>query len=351
MYGLLLSLLFNMRPTNMFVAPSLALYWVAMSGCRWTPLEVVRASVTKGTVVAAIAFALPSLASMLLGNWYGGAYGGLVAFDRSLENLIWYWGYMLSWIGAPFVLPLAAFGAFQLWQRDRPLTLALVSLLIIWPAVHSPFLFVSARYMLPSMFALFFLCSIGFSGLIAHREGASWKHARAWAVCSVAFMTLLFATASGLTVSNWDTTAAESDAGLSGELKPVMRELPAGTLVVTSVSRAFVQEDYPLEYIDLFDQSVAYLDRDEGVAATVAAVQSKLANGDQVYYLFSHMDTDRRNIGGIWNHFGRYYQGVDAEFEMTGVFRPRHERDGNEPWILYKVTLPLDTPSQASTTP
>ncbi len=357
MYGLMLSLLFNIRPTNAFVVPSLAVYWIAILVPRWTPLDVLKASISKGTVAAGAAFALPSLGSMLLGNWYGGAYGGLVAFDDCLDNLTWYWGYLVPWIGAPFLVPLAALGVLRLWKDNRPLTLALGSLLIIWPVVHSPFLFVSGRYMLPSMLALFFFCSVGFSGLMADREGQRagvlWKPVRAWAVVSLAVLASLFVFAAGIIASDWKRMAAESDAGLAGEFRPILEQLPAGTLVVTSVSRAFVQEDFPLQYVDLFDQSVAYLNRDEGVAATVAAVQAKLGQGDQVYYLYSHMDTDMRNIGGIWDYFGRYYQGLDAEFEMTEVFRAVHERGGIEPWILYRIAFepPLDAENQTTQTP
>ena len=338
-YGLLLALLFNIRPTNVFLVAPLVVYWLTENGVSWRPMAVARALLSKELIAVGVALALPCAVSVLAGNWYGGAYGGLLSFDQFSSNLTEYWRQIVAtWLGLLLLCVPVAVGLVELWRTRRPLALGLVSFLAIWPVVHSPFLFAAARYMEPAVVAWLFLAATGVSAAFAGRKLAARKIPRVWCIASLPWFCLLLGLGSAFMVVEWDDQAAQSDAGLAAEMKPVLRELPREALMISAVTRAFSEDDFSIEYADLFDQAVEFKDKQAGVSDLGERTRSALAAGRQVYYLYSHMEADNRIFGGVWDSFRAYFDGLDEDFEMTEVHRTQHRRGGKEPWVLFQVS-------------
>jgi hypothetical protein len=214
---------------------------------------------------------------------------------------------------------------------------ALVSFLAIWPVVHSPFLFADGRYMAPATVVLLFLAAKGVSAGV----GRTWTGPRAvryWCLFSLATACALFGVVSGMIVSRWGELASESDATLAAELRPILSELPPEALMISAVTRAFSEDGFSFEYVDLFDESVAFKDRSAGVENLRVRTREALAEGRHVYYLYSHMETDNRLFGGIWASFHAYFGGLDSEFNVTEVGQAEHKRGGREPWVLFELS-------------
>jgi hypothetical protein len=339
-FGLLLALLFNIRPTSVFVAPPLVLYWLAESGTSWRPAPVFRALLSKELIVTALALAIPCGVSVLAGNWYGGGYGGLVAFDRFFHNLAQYWDWIVfTRLGLIFLSVPLLIGAVQLWRTRPSLALGILSFLALWPVAHSPFYFADGRYMAPAVVLALFLAALGFSKAIA---GLAPMRAltRLWSVTALAALVALFGLSDGIMLVEADLRAAQSDAGMAAEMRPFLEDLAPNALVISAVTRAFHNDGIPGEYVDLFDQAVEFRGKAEGAADLRARANAVLSAGRPVYYLYSHMEADNRVFGGVWDRFQAYFDALDADFEMTEVQRTKHRRGGKEPWVLFKVSAP-----------
>ena len=339
-FGLLLALLFNIRPTAVSVVPSLALYWLAGLEVALRPKPALAAVFSKEMMAAALGLSLPCAVSMLGGNWYGGAYGGLLSFDAFAHNMTYFWdSILLTWFGVVFFLFPAAVGLVYLWQDRRPLALGLGSFLIVWPASHSPFLFAEARYMAPAVVVLLFLVACGVSAAVSRRIALPIV-GRVWCAMSLFSLSALFLLGSGLLLADWHTIASRTSAGAGAQMRPVLQALPSDAVVISAVTRTFQADGIPVEYVDLFDQSVKFREREAGVADLDGRTRRAVAAGRPVYYLYSHMENDRRLFGGIWGSFHAYFDGLSRGFEMVELARVQQGPQGDEPWILYQLVGP-----------
>jgi hypothetical protein len=339
-YGLLLALLVNFRPSNAVLLPGLALYWLALSGAGLRPTSILRELLSAPLLTFAATFAAVCAISVVAGQWFGGGYSGLVSFERFLPNLLGYLAYMASdWLGL-LVVPPAVYGALTLWRTNRPLFGAVAWILCAWPLAHAPFLFEDGRYMAPPLFFTMLLAALGFSALLRPAGAArslAPKVVTVYAAMSLALLALMFGINAALVPSGWHDNATESDAGLAGEMRPVVERLGSDAVLVSSVTRALADVKPQPEFFDLFDRSLAYQDRLEGATVNAQAMREALDAGRDVYYLYSHMEADDTRIGGVFDGHDVYFDVVSREFSLTEVYRTEALRNGRTPWVLYRV--------------
>ena len=338
--GALLALLVSIRLTNAVLVVPLVIYWLALSETGFDPRRMIGAVTARGVLVAAATFVGLMLPSLFVGRWYATGSDGVVTFDSVLANLSVFAKYALVWPLTPLVVPAAAFGFRRLWQMDRPLSLAIAALTILWPLSYAPFYFTSWRYAAPVTFFVLFLASVGWASLLAtagQPEGRIRKGARLLAGGSLACFALFLVTSSMMVTARWPTYAAESDAGLAREVAPVLDGLDETSLVVSAVARAFAAEETPVAFLDVMELSLATNDSDATTTTVVGAIQEALAGGRDVYFLFSNFEADRKKFGRPSDNFRFYFEEVQKSFALTEVFRTKLAHDGRLPWVLYRI--------------
>jgi hypothetical protein len=194
--------------------------------------------------------------------------------------------------------------------------------------------------MAPPLFFTMLLAAFGFSALLrpAAARGLAAKVVPVYAAMTLALLTLMFGVNAALVPSGWHRNATESDAGLAREIRPVVESLGSDAVLVSSVTRALEDATPHPRFFDLFDRSLAYKDRLQGAAVNAQAMRDALDAGRDVYYLYSHMEADDTSIGGVFEDHHLYFEAVDREFTLTVVYRTDALRNGNSPWVLYRVT-------------
>jgi hypothetical protein len=318
----------------------LLIYWLAETGVGWRLQNVIRSLVSRQLLATGFGLALPCVVSVVAGKWYGGAYGGLLSFDEFFDNMSLYWDtIVLTWLGLIFVPVPSLIGVWKLWRECQPLALGLTSFLVIWPAAHSPFLFGETRYMVPAIVVFMFFFAYGMSAALSKTVKVPFL-GRVWCACCLTGLSFLFLLSSGQLVTNWHLQASRSNAGAAAEMRPLLQEMPPSAVLISAVTRAFQEDGFDIEYVDLFDETVRFRNRQEGIDDVDRRAHAALADGRRVYYLYSQMESDSRLFGGIWGSYRVYFDSLDRDLETVELFRVRQGRGGDEPWILYELVTP-----------
>lgn len=343
-YGVLLALLLNIRPTTVFVLPAILIYWHDPFTRGFRPRDFLTTLITKEAIVTFVTFLVLCLLSVLAGEWFGNATSVPITLDQYAENVLFYFGAVFLWPLAPLTVPIAAAGAWRLWRLNPCLTLAILVVLLLWPLSHAALPFARARYMLPGQFFVLLLAALAPQQILQFAAGARPRLGltlRAYTALSIAALGLLFIFSSALILDRWPTIAANSMEGMARQMRPMIRDLEDDSLLVSAAARGVRASRPDLEYVDLIDQFVNQGNGEESVDSVIARVQTALARGGKVYYLYSHWDSGGDFTGGGRQGFEHYFARVEARYRVRELFRT-HVDDVPwvafpHPWILYSV--------------
>lgn len=339
-YGALLALLVNIRPTSGVLIPALLMLWLNAQGTGLNRRELFGALFSPPLLVTAASFAGLCLASVLFGSWFDGAGNAPLNLDGFVWNAASYYYGTTYGIFAVFVVPLALMGLAHLWRSNHIYTWVFAYIIVIWPLVHAPFDFATNRYMLPVLLVVFFLVAIGASSLLKG-VGTARNPGRlktAFAIWGLSMLAVQFAVGSSFLLAEWHNRTTLNDAGLAREFSPAVKEMEADSLVVTAVARAFWDTNSSISYVDLIDHHLAWGTDDDSLFLLTSAIEGKLAEGDRVYYLFSHWEAGHDFLGydGKQN-YDRFYDAINSQFSLTQIQHSIGLRVGLNPWILYEV--------------
>jgi len=339
-YGALFALLVLQRPTNLVVAAPLAVYWLSLNGTGVHPGRIVRA-LTAPHVLATAATAIGLCAvSVLAGNWSSGGYGNVITTENFAANVVYYARMTVGWSLGAVIVPLAAVGCRCLWRTDRGLLLAGAALLFVLPLTYAPFYFQNWRYMMPTIFVVLMLASLGISSLLtAGSETRLRRFGRVLAAGSMLLVMGSLTNAAGGVVGGWPEASRESDWGLAQEVVAYTRALPDEALLISPVTRTLGGEQDRLQMLDLMEVSAAERDPDRVRRIVLATIAGAAVQGRDVYYLYSHIEDYKRIFSRDWDDFQLYFRSIEDAYTVTEVFRTEARRFGKEdPWVLYRVT-------------
>ena len=339
-FGLLLSLLFLLRQTNVILIPPLVVYWLLVSGIEVRLQSLLRAATSPLWVIAGGTFVVVSGLATLPSNWYAVDVGGFVSLSVLPANLAHYWFLLAGNITAPILFPFVALGWLAMLRTNRPFAILVLLVLVIWTVGHSPVSFTSARYMSVGYVLTYAVAApfaVGLTRRAAKTQlGRVVKHGTWVAGCLLAALYLI---GDGNILANWQLQTTRSDYGMSREVAAPLREIEAGSLVVTSVAKAFEGDALRIEFVDLLDVSLVHEDRLLGSQDVEAAISDALDQGRRAFYIYSHLEAEPDEIGGIFAGHDIYFEQLDGEYNVREVFRTRHERlGGGHAWVLFEVT-------------
>ena len=340
-YGVMLAVLLNVRPNNVLMLPALALIFAATD--RVTSVrDVVAILLSRPVLIVGATGALGCVIFVVMGNWIGTSASAPVTLGPAPENLVYYL-YVLSFraAGLLFIVPLALVGAASLWRSKPRHTAAILYVIAIWPVLYAPFDFTSSRYMLPPMFLMLCLAAIGGASLLSRtkaREGEAHWPVR-YAMLATLIIGMIFTAGSALVVANWSETSARSDEGLAQEFRPALDDLPAGSLMVSAVARAFHHTTPELGYFDLIDSTLMTGSSASGVDGMMSAISEQLSEGGRVFYLHSHWEQGQDFHGDGQGQFVKYWEAVTGQFEVIAIKESAEQRFTGQRWTLYEVTV------------
>ncbi len=333
-YGALLALLVNIRPTSGVPLPALLILWLHAQGTGFNRRELVGTLFARPFLVISASFAGLCLTSVLFAGWFDSSASPGLTLDRFVKNAILYYKGSTYGFYAVIVVPLALTGLAHLWRTNRIYVWVLAYTIVLWPLAHAPFDFATNRYMLPVIFMVFLLASIGASSLLrrvgkGHHPGRLKKAFTVWCVVMLA---VHFAVGSSWVLADWHQRATQNDAGLAREFKPTVTEMAPDSLVVSAVARAFWDTNDAISYVDLIDHHLAWRTDDESLLRLTAAMEEKLAEGDRVYYLYSHLEAGHDFLGHDGKQgYGRFYDGINSAFALTQILQSTGLRGGRSP--------------------
>lgn len=343
LYALLLAVIVNIRATNVFLLPVLILYHAAVIGVVRHPRRVLSSLTSPQCITIAIILMLAGALSVILGNWTTNAAGVPVTLRTFIHNFATYQSKLVyGSVGSFCVVPLAFAGARRLHRLNSPLLIAGLAIIIVWPLAHAPLSFASARYMLPPLFFVFLLVTLGPAEVLsfASKIGNKWRPpVLAYLVLAVGLLGFIFLVGTGLIIGNWHNRAAESDEGLFREFRPVVRNLGQRSLVISAVSRGFTGSEGGIEFVDLIDLWLDHGRRPDGLPGLISLVEDYLAEGRQAYYLYSRFESGIDFQGGGRDHYDDYFEAINDKYQLTPVFRSSAKSLGEENWILYRIDL------------
>ncbi|MGE5183331.1 MAG: hypothetical protein ACM31C_14775, partial [Acidobacteriota bacterium] len=233
--------------------------------------------------------------------------------------------------------PAALVGAVEVWRRNRTLLLVALYVMAVWPFAHAPLPFFNARYMLPPM--VFGLMLAAHAPVAFARELDGLRRTPValalGAVCGgLLFGGLFFAAVDGLMLFQWHDLAAESDERAARELRPLVAQLPEGSLLASPAVRGVRESNRAIAYFDLIDYSMP---RDNGPANVDAALddmQRQLDGGHRVYYLHSRVEFTGDTFAVRGPGYEVYFEALQRRFDVTAVYVAHAPH-----YALYEITL------------
>jgi len=160
-YGALLALLVNIRPVNLAALPALLIYWGALHFEARGTAGALRAVLAPKVIVAGLTVVVLTIVGIVFGGWWGEAARAPMTLQKFPEHLVIYYVATFGGIPGVIVAPLAMVGARRWWREQRPLLLALLFVIAVWPLVHALFYWTQTRYMLPSQLCVWVLAAAG----------------------------------------------------------------------------------------------------------------------------------------------------------------------------------------------
>jgi hypothetical protein len=341
LYGVLLAILVNFRVTSAALLPALLLLWLGVNQTELNLQSIRKTFVSARLLGMCATFAMLCAMSVLLGEWFGSAESVPITLKHFIENLgFYYWQIAYAPLGLIFVIPFAMVGLVRLWRINRIHCLAFCYLIVVWPAAHAPFDFANYRYMLPVLLVVFLLAAVGVSGLLKRTPNvrfSKWKPVLvSW---SLAIIALHFAIGTGYVLADWPKRLPQTDEGLAQQFRPAVSEFEPGSLFVSAVARAFRDDTDSIDELDLIDHHLKWGTDESSLRRLTSAIADHLAAGGKVYYLYSHWEGGHDFLGRDGDqHYVRFFEEINREFQLTWLQRSTSERAGINPWILFEVS-------------
>jgi hypothetical protein len=345
-YGFLLSLMINIRPTNVACLAALAVYWGALQleddGWR----AFLRSLVSPRLVAVALTAAVFLAGGAVLGGWWGRTTGVSLTFENYSDHVIFYAQVMLGgWPLLPLELLLASFGLWRLRRANQALALGLLALVVTWPLAHAPFSWATARYMLPAQLCVLFLATFGAAQAWTLTEAlrSPWRGLLRRGVAPFLVLTTaaFLVVPSLIILDDWPTITARSDEGALRQLRPTIGGLDGRSLVVSTAALGLRNANPGIEHADLIDYHIRLGTGNAGQAALVDVVAKALDEGRPVYYLYTRWEDGIDYEGDGRSGFVRYWQALSSRFEVTPILQSPPTADPNvRPWKLYRVEKP-----------
>jgi hypothetical protein len=151
-------------------------------------------------------------------------------------------------------------------------------------------------------------------------------------------LALLLVVPSLMLLADWDRISARSEEGMMQDLRPYMARMNDDTTVITVMARGLLEGNQRIEYIDLIDFNLDHGNGAEAKAAMADAVRQHLAEGREVYYLYTHWEDGQDFEGDGRRGFIAYYEAVRDNFDLQIIERQEINDWRPHPWTLYKVT-------------
>ncbi len=324
-YGVMLSIAINVRATNAAFLPALLIYWTDAGRAPIRPKLMLSAAARREVLLAgAVMLALSALYAYI-GGWTGHAASHTpISFALVASNVPFY---VVSELGgvaaAPLVLPLMIAGAAELWRRNRTLLIVCLYMMTIWPLVHAPLPFANGRYMLPALAFTLLVAAHGPAATVPmYAAGADRlrRLGRPLAVGLVVLVGIIFGVGDGIMLYGWPHTAGKSDEAAFKQLRPIVAQLPEGSLVVSPVIRGVRESNARVEYLDLIDYSLPRGNGPDSVDAVVRRIAEARSSGRNVYYIYSRFEARRDDLGNGGPGFDRYFAAVEQRFRVTEAF-------------------------------
>jgi hypothetical protein len=315
-YGVLLAITMNIRATNPAIVPAILIYALAPD-FRANLRRALPAMAAAGVIAVVL-----TMVGMLVGGWWGTTTNGATTFEKLVPNIAFYLRTIAGdFIFAPFVVPLAAAGAHRLWRRNPAFILMTGYMIIVWPAVHGPFIFANTRYMLPVVFLMLLLAAHGASALLSARAPSRLALFKQTAAPATALFLGLMLLSGAMIVRNWEDMSSRSNEAAFTELRPQLAELPDDSLVVGAVLRGLRASNARVEYLDLIDHSLSTGNTPERIDEVVAQVAETLDEGRDVYYVYSAFESDEDSLGKGGTGYDAYFEAISDTFDVSVVYQ------------------------------
>jgi hypothetical protein len=345
LYGALLSVAINVRANNAAFLPALVIYWCGTGGVPLRVRAVLTSVLSPELTLAAGVMAALSLVYVWIGGWMSSAQHAPFTLAPYASHVAFYTGAEVGSVSGVIIVPLAVLGASEVWRRNRPLLIVGVYMLVVWPPVHAPLPFINMRYMLAPL--LFSLMLAAHAPTAIARIGTGWaadsRRAASRAVIGgVVVLALAWAVFDGALLHTWPDIAAESNEAAYRQLRPIVAQLPPGSLFISPGTRGVRDSNTMLVYLDIIDYSISGggtpPERVKGITDQVAAARS---DGRAVYYLYTPFEglggnlahpLSRNSKGAGGPGFESYYDGIAAHFSVIEAFRTDVKY-----FILYRV--------------
>ncbi len=338
LFGVALSIAVSVRQSNAAFLPAVAVYWcgIGAAGVSWR--DAARRLVDRRAIAAGAAMLVASAALAVMSGWLGNAAGGTpLTFAGFGYHLAFYFGTEFEGLPALFVIaPAALVGAIEVWRRNRTLLIVALYMMAVWPFAHAPLPFFNARYMLPAMVFGLMLAAHAPAALARELEGLRRTPVALalGAVCGGLLLAgVFFASVDGLMLHQWHDLAAESDERAARELRPIVAQLPSGSLLVSPAVRGVRESNDRIAYFDLIDYSIP---RDNGPANVEAALddmERQLDGGHRVYYLHSRVEYSGDTFAKRGPGYEVYFEALQRRFDVTPVYVARAPH-----YALYEIT-------------
>jgi len=339
-FGALLALLFLLRQSCAILVPVMVLYWMVAAQRGLSPGSGIDALKSRLWLSAGATYLAMLAASVLLGEWYGGEFGSFLEAAESPGNIALFAFFLGGQLASIFAVPLMVAGAMIAFRVNRSFCIGAVVLGAVWLVVHSPFPFIEARYVDPIQPFTLSFAALAIARVIRPQAKVAGRPARlfrVWAMWATIVVLGLSVGLPSLRAARWHVYAERSDYQLEVEMKRALYDLPPESLVVSAVSRAFQDSPPDVRFLDLIDVALTESDRSVGAAHVLDEVEAILEAGDQAYYLFSHLESEPSNTGGIFDNHDVFFATIGRDHRYIQEYRTPSRRDGKHQWVLYRI--------------
>jgi hypothetical protein len=344
LYGVMLSVAINIRANNAAFLPVLVIYWCGDGGVPVRPRAVLAAVIRRELLLAAGVMTALSLLYLWIGGWLSSVQHAPFTLAPYAAHVAFYLSAEFGSIGGVAIVPLAALGASELWRRNRTLLIVAIYMLVVWPLAHAPLPFINTRYMLPPL--LFSLLLAAHAPAAITRLGAGWAAETARAasravIGAVVLLGLGWAVIDGALLYAWPDIAAQSNEAAYRQLRPVVAQLPPGSLLISPGTRGVRDSNLAMEYLDIIDYSIPEGNTPQRIQSVVDEVVRARAGGRAVYYLYTPFEgfggnlahpRSRSTDGAGGPGFDGYYDGIAARFSVTEAYKTNVKY-----FVLYRI--------------
>ena len=339
-YGALLAVAASIRATNPAFLPALMIYWIDAGKIGLNPRAIWRVAFRPGPIVTIASMAVVFVTLAIAGGALSHATGKTpLTIDEAWPHIAFYaTSEFGGWLASPVIVVLAALGASYLWTRNRTLLYVSIYMLTIFPLAHVPLPFRNSRYMLPSLvFAMLLVAHApaAITSLTARQTTAVRDGWRAILAAAFLLVGVYFAASDATQLINWPASAAKSDEAGYRQVRPAVRAMTPGTLLVSGGARGVRDSNDHIEYLDLIDFSLTTDNGPVRVNEVMDRINRALAEGHPVYYLYTRIEGLDLTLAGPGPSYKLYFDAASERFHVTEV-QPTTVKY----FALYKIEAP-----------